>query len=222
MQIRQLVAVMVLLGLVSSVAYAGVFAELPFVPSFAMKSNGGSPAGSVPDIVEQGFGYDVRPTVGYTTGPLLIGFSAALYSFEVLQKSTNPSDSNTSIFAAGPSIGAVFGGFHAIATYYFIGSQKVTNKTTLPSGVAIFDQDVESKSPQGAALDIGYAFSVGPSVRIGPSLIYRSVAFKKYSITDRVTPANNKTDQDYKTKPVSNGLTPMINVTFTFGGGSGF
>ncbi|MCM2276819.1 MAG: hypothetical protein NDJ89_01930 [Oligoflexia bacterium] len=160
---------------------------------------------------------NLRGTAGFTLGGrFLIGGTAniALGSGKVEGISTVV-EANTNGSDFGPAVGFVQGGFHLIGSYLFLGSYTSKSKVTV-LGTATTDEETKYTKPAGFQIDMGYAFQLSPALRIGPSLVYRSVKYSKQSFTNNLDATENTSDVDLLTKAKDSGLTAAITVALAF------
>ncbi|MCM2324633.1 MAG: hypothetical protein NDJ90_15340 [Oligoflexia bacterium] len=172
-------------------------------------NNEGHPTDSVADA--SGHDHEFLGTAGWTLlGGALIGATVNFNTASMeLENATTPAKQTLSGNQIGPAIGFVGQGFHVIGTYVVTGSR--TEETTLGSAT----EKTKDKDASGYQLDVGYGFGIGPALKIGPSLVYRSIEFKKRSFTNSADPTENYTDRDLATKAKLSGLTAMITVSLS-------
>lgn len=214
------------LFLLSSVgtAKAGVYLESTFLPSYSQSNTGiGALGGSFDTATvnpESGFSYDLRNTLGWVFGPhFLVGFSYN-YANSPLKRSATADatslDRKTTNSEFGPTVGYFSGNLRFMVTYIMAGSKKRTETQVMSDGTKAADYTMENKGASGYQIAVGYSFPISKTLKIGPTLIYRSVQYSKQSLSNALDPSSNYSDRSFATKATESNLLPMITLALTF------
>ena len=189
---------------------------------FHIYEGGGSSAaeGSVSTV--KTFGYDLKTTAAYTfNSTWLAGLSYNLYSTSSSRSASaadTSQDSTTSINEYGPTLGALYSGWHFTFTYILASTFKYTDKQKDNAGVVQSDITSTLKDGSGFIFNFGYSFDLTDWLQIGPSLIYRSVSYKTKSRVDALSGSATDTfsNQTLATKAVQGSLSPFLSLTARF------
>ncbi|HUP58330.1 MAG TPA: hypothetical protein VM598_12810, partial [Bdellovibrionota bacterium] len=116
----------------------------------------------------------------------------------------------------GPAIGFTTGNLRLIFTYFLGGTATLSDRSANLAGVAGNDFVFKNHLRNGFQFVLGYSFNVSSAIKLGPSLVYRSVSYKEQDFTDNVTPANSFTGRAFSTDSKEANLLPMISLVFEF------
>lgn len=130
-------------------------------------------------------------------------------------------DQNTKRFEVGPTLGYVNGGFEFLATYLPYSVKVVSFREFETDGTVNDNFETTDYSRSGYQLAVGYTFSFGRSARgggfrVGPSLVYRRVAYRSQTLDDQLDPNRNYTRQAYQSEPVESSIQPMLTFSIDF------
>src|SRR5206468_3514652 len=99
-------------------------------------------------------------------------------------------DETTSKSEFGPTLGYLNGGWRVLLTMFMSGTQEVATKNTDSSGVT-GDVSIKNTDVSGFQVTTGYTFNLFSDTQIGPSLVYRSVSYKKQTKDNRLNATEN-------------------------------
>ncbi|OFZ19995.1 MAG: hypothetical protein A2X94_11570 [Bdellovibrionales bacterium GWB1_55_8] len=183
-------------------------------------SNGGGSFTPPAVLEESGLGYDFRGTIGPVFwNKLLIGFgfnsSSISSGRDAVDGGASSIDAMTKAMSYGPAIGFLSGGFHIIGTGIVAGKQEITDRRVAFDGTVEGDFTWKNQVGLGYQIDIGYSIALSRAVKIGPSLVYRKLNYKRQSFSNTsplADPSFDYTDQWFDTRAVEGSLTPLISV----------
>lgn len=203
----------------SSVASAQLYIEETFFPVYVRVNNadkdlGGSTTGAVP--TESGIGFDFRTTVAYTfTTGIILGLTYNYYkvstsrpaegAWEAAEKTVGKSE-------FGPTVGYSLGTWKFLLTYFVTGEKYQDYK--LIAGTVV-DETYKNSGINGFQFTVNYGLPLGSGFEIGPSLIYRSVSYKRQSYTVR-SGVGTPYDSDLVSAAIDDELKPMVTVVYRY------
>ncbi|MBX3023160.1 MAG: hypothetical protein KF799_15910 [Bdellovibrionales bacterium] len=198
----------------------GFYLEETFFPVYVNKNDTRSVTTSPGVATESGLGYDFRTTIGYTFfGQALLGFTYNLYALNTKRAYVSGGDSGldetTSRSEYGPTIGYLHGGFRFLATLFLSGSQTVATKNADNTGIT-GDISIKTKEMSGFQITAGYTFGMFSNVEVGPSLVYRTVSYKKQSKTNNLNASENYSDASLFSKAQDATLSPMVTLLIRY------
>jgi hypothetical protein len=208
----------------SSSAHAGVYLETTFLPAYTQSNTGvgslGGTFSSGGDLsAESGFSYDLRATVGYSYRRFLLGFSYNYLQAPLSRDASTDAaslDRNTSASEMGVSFGYLFRRIRLVGTYFFSGTKKRSERQVQDDGTVLADFSLNNKKGQGYQFTFGYDFNLTSKFKIGPTLVYRHVAYSTQTLVNDVDPSADYSNQKFTKKAIESNLQPMISLVYQF------
>lgn len=192
--------------------------EETFFPVYVSRNNTNSIT-NAPVADETGLGFDLRTTLGYAFwGQALVGLTFNYYSLNTKAPYIGTDDGLKETIQRnewGPTIGYLNGGWRLLFTYFMSGSQH-TNTTYFNDTADTSNVTFKHSELSGFQITAGYSFTLFSNVEIGPTLVYRSVGYKKQSKTNALTPAEDYSPITLHTKAKDSSLDPMLSVLVRF------
>lgn len=169
---------------------------------------------------ETGLGFDFRTTLGWAFwNQMLVGFTYNMYTLNTKRAAVSGGDSglneSTSRSEFGPTLGYLNGGWRVLFTYFISGQSEVATKNHDDTGT-VGDVTIKNSEMTGFQFTAGYSFNVLDNLQIGPTLVYRSVSYKKQSKVNALNSIENYTDAPLYTKYQDSTLNPMLSIVVRF------
>jgi hypothetical protein len=198
---------------------SGFFFDETFFPKLTDSND----TGSFPDsrvASETGFGLDSRTTIGYILdGAWFFGGTYNTYSISTSRSNVSGGDSgrnekfqNTQM---GPTIGWVTGNLRFMGTY-FISGEKVDDVKDSDDTGLIGHTKITNKDVTGMQLLVGYAFPITSNFSIGPSIIYRTLQYRKQAKINYLSPAEDYSSKKLYTANTESNLDMMFSLMIHF------
>ena len=196
------------------------FIDVTWAPLLT-KQNDTSATPGTPGVNEAlGLGLDARATLGYAIdGVYLVGLTYDRYTLGTT-RDVRPWGADGMKQALtreewGPTIGASLNGWRVMLTYFVSGNQRVAtrgrNYNTTTSDVT-----VKNRSLDGFQVSLAYTFRLTPRFELGPTLVYRQVAYHRQARANAHQAADS---YDYRPLFVAQrtaALSPMLAAVLRF------
>lgn len=198
-----------------------IYFDETFFPVYVDKNDTTS-INTAPGVAtETGLGFDTHTTIGYMFfgDSLVVGLSYNYYRLTTKRANVPGGDSGlnetTVDWQFGPSVGWLYGGFRALVMFYVSGNKNVHtinfDQTGNTGDIAINNDGIS-----GFQLTLGYTFQLWGDVEIGPTLLYKSLTYKKQSKTNVFTPAENYPDSSLYSPHIDHEVEPMVTLLCKF------
>lgn len=205
-----------------SLAHGQFYFEETFFPIYVKNNNADAAAGgSTTNKVstESGLGTDFRTTMGYVFNNMFVfGLTYNAYNISTSRAATTDSEgkyTETSRNELGPTLGFLWRGWRFAFTYFFQADKKAREKYTLNDGSTSTDNTWKNTSGSGFQFAVSYGVSLGSGFEIGPSLVYRSMTYKKQSRIDAAG-SGSYGETQLLTEGVDGDLSPMVTVSYKY------
>ena len=158
-----------------------LLADLTFAPLIT-SANDTSATPGAPGVNESlGLGVDARATLGYAfDGTWIAGVTYNHYQLKTTRDFRPYGVDGVSQTAThdewGPTVGATMNGWRMLVTYFISGNQRVATRARSYLGTS-GDVTVKNRKLDGFQIALSYTFRLTPRFEVGPSLVYRKVAY---------------------------------------------